>query len=536
VFLDSSQPNAVINEKNELDKWDVPVNPDGETKPGTPDHGEPEGGKNIVVQEDPAYYADWSEAEIGESVHYQLRVNAVNFIRTGTTDDTVQQVKEYFLADYQSGHMTFDESKGLKVTVWAGSDGNDSQATDKANVTKDADGNTVTELDYTDKSSTFFKNTTNKDAESKPTDIFGEGTGIMVPWVKVVKGTDADPDSSFPIYTITNVPAVDGEGNPVYKTEEAKMEDGNKVPAPDENGAVIDGQFVSVNGNIINADGQLIGEDNQPIQDTDAYYVYSLYNSDVTIVVDYWMILNDDAIVDEPGNKNYAQYAWSPVDNKDNRGKPKQPGTPKNDDKPSQKEEVDEATVYTFALAWVKVDDKANELAGAKFKLPFYVKATKDNDGAYVYGGTKAGEGLTNEVTTTAESAVITIKGVEQGTYSIEETEAPVGYNKLTAPFDVEAKKSGDGVTTKTKTTIYLDADGNVTDTTTETTVEKATDKDSNVDNVPVYQFDPIVNKQGNELPATGGIGTTIFTVGGSLLALAAAILLVTKRRMNNND
>ena len=33
--------------------------------------------------------------------------------------------------------------------------------------------------------------------------------------------------------------------------------------------------------------------------------------------------------------------------------------------KPSKKEKVDEATVYTYALAWVKIDEQGNELADA---------------------------------------------------------------------------------------------------------------------------------------------------------------------------
>jgi len=37
-------------------------------------------------------------------------------------------------------------------------------------------------------------------------------------------------------------------------------------------------------------------------------------------------------------------------------------------------------------------------------------------------------------------------------------------------------------------------------------------------------------------LPSTGGIGTTLFYIGGGILVLAAVILLVTKRRMNAND
>ena len=45
-----------------------------------------------------------------------------------------------------------------------------------------------------------------------------------------------------------------------------------------------------------------------------------------------------------------------------------------------------------------------------------------------------------------------------------------------------------------------------------------------------------VENKQGTALPSTGGIGTTLFYIGGGILVLAAVILLVTKRRMNAND
>ena len=41
------------------------------------------------------------------------------------------------------------------------------------------------------------------------------------------------------------------------------------------------------------------------------------------------------------------------------------------------------------------------------------------------------------------------------------------------------------------------------------------------------------MNKSGSTLPETGGIGTTIFYVLGSVLVLAAVVLLVTKKRMN---
>ena len=40
-------------------------------------------------------------------------------------------------------------------------------------------------------------------------------------------------------------------------------------------------------------------------------------------------------------------------------------------------------------------------------------------------------------------------------------------------------------------------------------------------------------NNAGVILPATGGMGTTIFYVVGSILLLGAAVLLITKKRMS---
>jgi LPXTG-motif cell wall-anchored protein len=45
-----------------------------------------------------------------------------------------------------------------------------------------------------------------------------------------------------------------------------------------------------------------------------------------------------------------------------------------------------------------------------------------------------------------------------------------------------------------------------------------------------------VVNTKGNSLPSTGGIGTTIFYVAGSVLLAAGGVLLVTKKRMNKSE
>ena len=54
--------------------------------------------------------------------------------------------------------------------------------------------------------------------------------------------------------------------------------------------------------------------------------------------------------------------------------------------------------------------------------------------------------------------------------------------------------------------------------------------------NPPEEKPHQFINNEGLQLPSTGGIGTTIFYIAGSLLVLAAAILLITKRRMSSND
>lgn len=162
------------------------------------------------------------------------------------------------------------------------------------------------------------------------------------------------------------------------------------------------------------------------------------------------------------------------------------------------------------------MNEKGKALKGAEFKVPFTVKGTDGN-----YTVVKA-EGETT--VKCDDNGVVVIKGVKAGTYSITETTAPDGYNKLTAPFDVEAVKTG---ATTTNTTVYLDENGTVTATETNT---KVTYTNENL----AASVKVVVNKAGSLLPSTGGMGTTIFTVTGAILMLIAAVIFVTRRRMKN--
>lgn len=100
--------------------------------------------------------------------------------------------------------------------------------------------------------------------------------------------------------------------------------------------------------------------------------------------------------------------------------------------------------------------------------------------------------------------------GLGEGTYTVKETVTPAGYNTI-ADFNVVVKYNAEG------------------EAKFSTTSPNVTYEDG------VFKV-KVVNKKGTELPETGGMGTTILYVGGSILVLLAVILLVTKRRMNAND
>lgn len=234
-----------------------------------------------------------------------------------------------------------------------------------------------------------------------------------------------------------------------------------------------------------------------------------LYDNGATITITYTAVVTEKATIDGAGNTNKVTVTWTTKD-----GEPPVPGKLE-----------EQKTIYTYAIALKKVSDKGVALPGAIFKFPFYVKSSPDANGVYIYAGDTAKDGLTNQIKT-PDSGVIVVKGVKTGTYEIEEVTAPAGYNKLTDPVTVTAVQTGQ---TTTKTTVYLDENGNTTNTQTEKTIEVKVDI-ANIAATAVV----VVNKAGTELPSTGGMGTTIFYILGSILVVAAVVLLVTKKRMSN--
>ena len=124
----------------------------------------------------------------------------------------------------------------------------------------------------------------------------------------------------------------------------------------------------------------------------------------------------------------------------------------------------------------------------------------KEADGTYrvATGAEKNAEGFQPA---TIEAGSVTIKGLDSGIYYLEETKAPAGYNVL--PGRVEVKIEGANLNATVTDNTWTDGGVHV------------------------------INQTGTELPSTGGIGTTIFYVLGSVLVVAAGVLLVTKKRMD---
>lgn len=254
----------------------------------------------------------------------------------------------------------------------------------------------------------------------------------------------------------------------------------------------------------------------------------STYDPSTVITIEYTATLNSQAVIDGTGNVNKAAFTYEYGKTPENPDPENPPIIP---DNPDQWTETDTATVYTYAIALKKINKSGTALAGAEFALPngMKVSAVKDeNDEVKANTYVVDPKGTITSITTSGDDASFTIIGLAAGTYKLEETKAPDGYNKLTENVSVEAKQIGETATT-TNTTFYLDGDGNITQTETNTSV---TYTNSDYAVTPVA----VVNFTGAELPSTGGIGTTIFYVIGSICVIGAGILLITKRRMSDRS
>jgi LPXTG-motif cell wall-anchored protein len=159
-------------------------------------------------------------------------------------------------------------------------------------------------------------------------------------------------------------------------------------------------------------------------------------------------------------------------------------------------------------------------------------------------------EELVKSTSTTADGRM-TFDGLDQGTYYLKEIKAPDGFVTSTDVYTiviaaeiesvkvtetVEGKEvSYDTDVLKSYTVTITDPEGNSVEAAkyTFTNTKTATDNDIQwtVMECVEHPF-PINNTKGTELPSTGGMGTTILYVAGSILVLGAAVIMITRRRV----
>ncbi len=228
---------------------------------------------------------------------------------------------------------------------------------------------------------------------------------------------------------------------------------------------------------------------------TDVKAVATITKDD-DIVVEYNATLNENAVIGSTGNPNTVKLTFS--NNPNNTGD----GTSKPDDTGETPE--DTVIVFTYKVVVNKVkEDGKTALEGAGFTL--YKKVN--------------GEWTTVKTISAGDTTTFTFSGLDDGDYKLSETTTPNGYNTIS---DVEFTVTADhDVTSDSPALNSLSGDV----TTGELTFTSNTTDGSLTTNV--------VNKKGSVLPSTGGKGTTILYVVGTVLVLAAGILLVTKKRMD---
>lgn len=232
-------------------------------------------------------------------------------------------------------------------------------------------------------------------------------------------------------------------------------------------------------------------------------------NAGKKITVTYTATLNENAVVGGAGNVNSAtiQYSNNPSTN----------GT--GESEPSK------VRVFTYGFTVDKYTgdygENATRLAGAEFTLAHkdgsvisFVQVSAGSATANaVYRVAKAGETGTTTITTPANGKVV-FEGLKNGEYTLTETKAPAGYNKLASAIGVKVNGQNNGTdTTNAAVTItYNNDNGN--------------DYNQTASNGVI----PVQNKSGAILPGTGGMGTIAFTVIG-VLVIALGVAWTLKRK-----
>lgn len=174
--------------------------------------------------------------------------------------------------------------------------------------------------------------------------------------------------------------------------------------------------------------------------------------------------------------------------------------------------------VYTYGIDLTKKGDKsadADGLDGAEFTLAAangeMISILVNGKKVAVNGESKGGfQTTTVEKENKNKKGKLVFKGLKAGTYTLTETKSPSGYSLAKNPITI---------------VITAKEDGSLADATVDGISVKNNMTEDGV--VPVG----LQNKSGFNLPATGGMGTYLFTIGGLVIMAGAALLLIASKK-----
>lgn len=250
-------------------------------------------------------------------------------------------------------------------------------------------------------------------------------------------------------------------------------------------------------------------------------YTLNQYQSKA-LVVTYAATVNQDAALNGVANVNDATLNFtkdSKVDGKDGSSN-------------------DKTYTYTFDIDGTADGSLTNELitkvgttsseqkvklAGAEFTL------YTDADLETVYGTAYPENKQFNGVVVTDANGQMTMTGLKAGTYYLKETKAPNGYTLNDTVYTIVIDATIDPTTGKL--TAWSISVNGATISGDNHTVESTFTVTDDTPAIGTVEKIEIVNTKISNLPSTGGIGTTIFTIGGCVVMIAAAGLFFATRK-----
>lgn len=188
----------------------------------------------------------------------------------------------------------------------------------------------------------------------------------------------------------------------------------------------------------------------------------------------------------------------------------------------------DRVIVFTYELDIVKTfqqPDNADDRVAEKDEATFKIKkkgtelyATIGKDGRITGWDSNGSE------VSTDDSGLAKFVGLDAGTYVIVETATLPGYNKIP---ETEISITTEMIAERQKWTTNTATDALKALKLNNVATDKLADG--------IVEMN-ILNNRGSSLPSTGGIGTTIFYLGGGTMAAVAGVYLITKKRMKNEE